>query len=254
MFYVDKYDKKLPYYKITTGELVHITFTEEEVMLQARSRLFHLHVDATYMPEGLYRLLKEDFGFQDSDFSGHPDNYKHFEPNRHITLKFTDGKLFRRMCAQLEEAVKQFPDFAGYFEGEYIREERLIPVIPYQVVPVPFKISRRRLDGSPFEQFRESELHLTIDKDRSNHQLIEGLLEAGLYGAYMPKDDYVGIVLTIQGFRDDIGRLVDCLWDFLGRSGGVVNGKLKEEFAIWHRLYSVKPTELPEIIDNVVYL
>mgnify|MGYP003393134463 CR=1 FL=1 len=222
--------------------------------MQNQTRTFHLHIDAVHLPEPFYRTLKDDFGFWDSEFSGHPSGYDHFEPNRHITMKFTDGKKFRMTCQRLEELAEQYPDFTGYFEGEYIREERFVPDLSYCDLPVPFSIKRRRLDGSRFEQFRESELHLTLDKDASNSDVISKLLESGLYGAYLPKEDYIALVLTIQGFREDIGGLVECLWEYLGRSGGVVRAKLKEEYAIWHKLYNVSPTDLPEVVDIVTYI
>lgn len=220
----------------------------------SQSRTFHLHIDATFMPETLYWVLKGKMGFRDSEFKGHPEGYSHFEPNRHITLKFTDGKKFRNTCGEVENLVNQYPDFVGYIEGEYIREERFVRDAPHWHKPVPFKIGRRRLDGSPFEQFRESELHLSLDKDASNPLLIKSLLDAGLYGAYLPKKDYVALILTIQGFREDIGCLTECIWDYLALSGGTVSAKLKEEFAIWHKLYGLAPKDLPEIIDTVEYL
>lgn len=222
--------------------------------MKSQSRTFHLHIDATYMPEPLYQVLKGKFGFWDSEFSGHPQGYDHFEPNRHVTLKFTEGSLFRKTCTEVEGLVDQHSDFVGYLEGEYIREERFISDLPYQATPVPFKISRRRLDGSPFEQFRESELHLSLDKDASNPKLIKNLLDAGLYGAYLPKANYTALILTIQGFREDIGALTECIWNYLAESGGTVRAKLKEEFAIWHKLYGITPRDLPEIIHEVQYI
>jgi hypothetical protein len=222
-------------------------------MKKTQSRTFHLHIDATLMPEALYQALKSQFGFWDSEFKGHPKGYSHFEPNRHVTLKFTEGGKFRKACGDVEALVEQYPDFVGYLEGEYIREERFVADAPYRERPVPFKISRRRLDGSPFEQFRESELHLSLDKDASCPLLIKTLLDAGLYGAYLPKADYVALILTIQGFREDIGGLTECIWDYLAQSGGTVKAKLKEEFAIWHKLYGLQPKDLPEIIDKVEY-
>lgn len=222
--------------------------------LKSQSRTFHLHIDATVMPEPLYGILKNQMGFWDSEFNGHPEGFSHFEPKRHVTLKFTEGGKFRKACQEVEALVEQYPDFVGYLEGEYIREERFVADASYHELPVPFQITRRRLDGSSFEQFRESELHLSLDKDASNPRLIKNLLEAGLYGAYLPKVDYVALVLTIQGFREDIGRLTECIWDHLAQSGGTVKAKLKEEYAIWHKLYNLAPKDLPEIIDKVTYL
>ncbi len=226
---------------------------EEGFVNQLQSRTFHLHIDGTYVPPAFLQVLEKRFGFWQANFSGHPEGFQHFEPNYHMTMKFTEGKKFREACLALEKLARKHRDFVGYFEGEYIREERIVPVRSYGGAHVPFKLSRRRLDGSTFEQFRESELHLTLDKDVSHPKLVEGLLESGLYGAYIPKIDHTAIVLTIQGFREDIGTLTECLWEYLLQNGGAVRGKLKEEFAIWHRLYGVEPVELPEIIDTVEY-
>lgn len=137
---------------------------------------------------------------------------------------------------------------------EYIPHDEVLPERDYDhSVPFPFRVERRRLRGTPEEQFRESEVHVVLDKDASNRHLIENMLRAGLYGAYLPKQGYTALVLTMQGFRRDIQPLYKALMQYLHEAGGIVRGTIKEEIAIRHQLIGITSQELPEIADRVVY-
>ena len=217
-----------------------------------KSGMYHIHVDARSMPLELSKYALVSLGFTETNFSGHPDGFRHFEPNIHLTLKIATSEEFKSAWMLLEQKAAH-TGLVGYLEGEYIRTDEIFEEKPYQKVPVPFYIKRRRLAGPPQESFREAELHLVMDKDRSNPTLIRKLLESGLYGAYMPKGDHTAVVLTIQGFREDISAIAASLRGFLRQSGGAYRCTLKEELAIRHRLFGVDPIELPEIIAAIMW-
>jgi hypothetical protein len=78
------------------------------------------------------------------------------------------------------------------------------------------------------------------------------MLEAGLYGAYLPKTHGTFIVLTIQGFAKDIFAVGEALRSYLAQAGGAVGCTLKEELAIRYKLYGITSAECPEIVDQVL--
>ena len=107
--------------------------------------------------------------------------------------------------------------------------------------------------GTIDERFRETEIHLALDKDRSDPRVLRKMLDAGLYGAYLPKGEHTGLILTAQGFKRDIVPLRNALETYLHKAGGVARATLKEERAIAHKLIGITPHELPEIVDRVTY-
>lgn len=219
------------------------------------SRIFHIHIDATEMPRVFDRYAREELGCVLTDFSGHPEGYQHFEPQAHYTFKSKHRDRFRQVWKDLCQHAEG-SGFVGYLEGEYIRSDVRIEARPYGPnVSVPFQIERRKLRGAEAgEMFREAELHFTLDKDASHPDLIHTLLEAGLYGAYLPKQNHVGLVLTMQGHEQDVHAVASSLLDFLKRAGGATRGTLKEERAISHRLFGITYEDLPEIADRVIFM
>ena len=214
--------------------------------------MYHIHIDATLMPDSLYKYVKEELGFYDHHFIGHPQGYRYFAPKAHLTFKPQTAQEFSKVWKQLEERTKQ-TDFIGYLEGEWIRSDLQIPYKLPILLPVPFQISRRRLLGGPLENFRQAEIHLVMDKDASDQKLIKKLLEAGLYGAYLPKKDHTAIVLTMQGYRKDIDPLAQRLLLYLNETGGAEKASLTEERAIRYRLFGTTPQDQPEIADKIIY-
>jgi hypothetical protein len=210
----------------------------------------HLHVDAQEWPDELEQLVRA-LGFEHDDFVGHPEGFRHFEPKMHMTKKVRTQDEFDESWTELERACDQ-TGFVGYLEGEFIKTDEFIPHQAYHDVRVPFRITRRRLTGSAKERFRQGEIHLTLDKDRSDPRLIKNMLEAGLYGAYLPKTHGTFIVLTIQGFAKDIFAVGEALRSYLAQAGGAVGCTLKEELAIRYKLYGITSAECPEIVDQVL--
>lgn len=222
--------------------------------IQTQPGIFHIHVDATEIDPELSRWFIEQ-GVLDTPFTGHPEGYEHFEPNQHMTLKITDGQMFKEIWDRLVSNVKSYHGiFRGYLEGEWIPTDDALPETPYVDVPVPFSLTRRRLSAEAGEDFRDKEIHLTFDKNRSHPEMIQKLLSMGLYGAYVEKSDHVALVLTAQGDRKVIDPMVVMLRNFLTESGGLVSGTFKDEFAIRYYRKGIGVADFPEVVDQVIIL
>src|SRR5262245_27809725 len=126
--------------------------------------IFHIHIDAQQMPPDLSRDVRDQLGFSDTNFSGHPPGFVHFEPTQHLTLKVKTRDEFTATWSKLEAMVAR-PDFVGYLEGEYIPVDDYILYKAFVDLPVPFAIRRRRLSGAEHEQFRQSEIHLVYKRE-----------------------------------------------------------------------------------------
>ncbi len=223
------------------------------VLEATQPNIFHIHIDAVSISPELSLRVREDLGFYDSNFNGHPPGYVHFEPKQHLTLKVANREEFDSIWSRLEELASHEP-FVGYLEGEFIPVDDFIPYKPHCDMQVPFRIARRRLSGSEHEQFRQGEFHLTYKKEESDAKLTEKLLEAGLYGAYMPKRDGEFVVLTMQGYIKTINVLAKAVRQYVEEAGGAYRCTLKEERAIRHKLFGVEANDLPEIADSVAYI
>ena len=220
---------------------------------KTQPKIFHIHSDAKHISNELYRYAVNDLKFVDTDFDGHPEGYVHFEPEKHLTLKLKTKGEFQSTWEKLEKITDR-SEFKGYLEGEFIPFDEYIPHKSYTDIPVPFKIKRRRLKGTKGEQFRQTEIHLTFEKDSSHHDLIKKLLDSGLYGAYIPKKDGTFIVLTMQGYIKDIEKLYPVIKQYLLDSGGAYRCTLKEERAIDFKLYGINVEDLPEIAEKIDYI
>jgi hypothetical protein len=222
-------------------------------MEKVQPKIYHIHIDAQQMPKALDEYAIKNLNFVPTDYDGHPDGYDHFEPQRHLTLKAPDKALFKAVWNQLEAKMDEYPDFVGYIEGEFLPIDEYIPYSQYKDIPIPFYITRRKLNPSNSEDFRQTEIHVTMEKTQSHPDLMKKLLDSGMYGAFIPKIDGEFLVLTIQGFIKDIVPLIDKVRNFLIESGGAYRCTIKEERAISHKLCNIDSSELPEIAEHIQY-
>jgi hypothetical protein len=105
----------------------------------------------------------------------------------------------------------------------------------------------------PSGTFRESEIHVVLDRDRSDPRLVQSLMDMGLYTAYLPKSYGTAQVFTLQGSKAKIGSLLGPLKDYLAKAGGTVNGSIKEErIADWW--LSEPSLSLPPVVEDIDWL
>jgi hypothetical protein len=190
---------------------------------------FHIHVDARSMGPDVERALIEDHAFIETNFSGHPEGVVHFEPNHHLTLKCFSGREFQERFKAAESFLST-TTMRGYLEGEFIASDDAIEERSFDPgVPLDVRVD---LGALPSGKFRETELHITMDRDRSDPRLIEALCATGMFAAYLPKAYGTAVVFTAQGDRKTVRKLLDHLTERLHRAGGAVAGSIKEELVV----------------------
>ena len=209
---------------------------------------FHIHVDAFEISPEFKRFLTAELGFYRSDFAGHPEGVEGFEPPHHFTLKLEEVNQFRSRFDDVVRTARAGTPMRGYVEGEFIAEDLQIHERPFdESVPAPFRVAKTNLLPG---HFRESEIHVTLDRDRSDSRLIEALMGMGFFAAYLPKPYGRAQIFTVQGSRAFIGELMPDLLAFLKSAGGAVSCSVKEErISAWWM--SDPPVRLPPVIFTI---
>ncbi len=208
---------------------------------------FHLHVDATSLSESSEAYLL-DLGFDNRDFLTMREETDSFQPRRHLTMKFSNGSEYRQWFGKVAQHARLSHGIDGYLEGEYVPFDFAVSEKPFNPdIPVPFKISRKRL---PPGQFRESEIHVAVHRDSSDPRLFAKLREMGCFTAYTMKSTGVHQIFTIQGDRNRIKELSSPLIQFLEAAGGAVEATVKEERIIDWWLSDVN-APLPPVLDSI---
>src|SRR5476651_2162947 len=105
-------------------------------MEKTQPKIFHIHIDAQIMPQGLDEYAIKQLNFVPTDYDGHPDGYDHFEPQRHLTFKAQTKELFQKIWDKLKAKLTFYPDFIGYIEGEFLPIDEYIPYKEYQDIPI----------------------------------------------------------------------------------------------------------------------
>jgi hypothetical protein len=212
---------------------------------------FHIHIDAQNISSDFEHHLIHEFGFWRSDFSGHPEGVEHYEPPHHLTQKAANSKEFKALFDRIVEQAKAPRAMSGYIEGEFVPLDKDLAPRPFDAsVLMPFKLQRAFLSAGAF---RETEVHVTLDRDRSHPQLQRNLLEMGLYAAYLPKPYGTAAIFTAQGSRAKINAILPALTTYLEGAGGAVECSIKEErIADWWMSEPTMP--LPPVIDSVQWM
>ncbi|HYU97706.1 MAG TPA: hypothetical protein VE977_02645, partial [Pyrinomonadaceae bacterium] len=209
---------------------------------------FHIHVDAVTLSAEFEEYLVRDLGFWRSDFSGHPEGVEHFEPPHHFTVKVASSAEFRARFGRMVSYAETNSPMKGYLEGEFIALDEEVKEQPFNpLVKTPFRIQKTNL---PSGGFRESEIHVVLNRDKSEPLLLQSLVEMGLYTAYMNKPYGTAQIFTVQGSREKIQLLLPALKEYLENAGGAVNCSIKEErVADW---WLSEPTlQLPPVVGSI---
>ena len=210
---------------------------------------FHIHVDAEEISEQFRTELISGWGFCESDFAGHPDGAEGFEPPHHLTRKTQSGKEFQRIFDTVRDFAANPGAMKGYIEGEYVPSDEDFQETPFDPSVAPPQI-RLSLEAVPPGLFRESEVHIVMDADRSDPRLISYLRAIGLFSAYMNKPYGRAVIFTAGGSRRDIASLLDSLRLYLSLAGGSIKGSIKEERIINYWL-SDSGLRLPPVVSAI---
>ncbi len=214
----------------------------------ARNTGFHIHIDASVLLDGFEAYLTKELGFWRTDFSGHPEGAEGFEPANHLTQKTASSKDYKSLWEAVLAHAKTPGAMKGYIEGEFIALDEDIAEKPFDPAATPpFKIKTTFL---PAGSFRESEIHIAMDRDRSDPRLLKQLMEMGLFAAYLPKSYGTAEIFTAQGTKRQIQTILPPLIDYLEKTGGSVRCSIKEErVADWWM--SSPDLRLPPVIASI---
>jgi hypothetical protein len=213
---------------------------------------FHVHIDAQQMTYEFETFVIESLGFYNTAFSGHPEGALHFETPKHLTYKTKDARAFKETFDRIESHLEKNPNLLmGYVEGEYIPLDIEIAEMPFNPdIKVPCEWDLKNL---PAGIFREDEIHVTLDRDRSHPKLIQSLRKMGFFSAYMDKPYGTAEILTVQGSRTTIQKLLSMILPYLTNAGGAVHCSVKEERVI--RWWSSSPSiQFPPTANVVTML
>jgi hypothetical protein len=205
-----------------------MTFAEKMILRRAMQE-FHIHLDAQWIAKDFQVFLLVNEGFSLKNFSGFPDNLMRHAPEVHLTRKMDNAHDFHQIFDTIQTYLENHSEsMAGYVEGEYIPGEISIPNCEFNPdFPVPFVLE---LDELPSGLFREDEIHITLDRDKSDPRLLLALRQMGFFSVYMDKDWGVAEIFTTQGSFNHISKSVlPSIIDYLSKAGGAVNCVVKEE-------------------------
>jgi hypothetical protein len=190
-------------------------------------KCFDLHIDATAINTRFENFLIRECGFWRNDFCGHPEGVEGHEPDHHLTLQLYKGKEFRKMFDKVVGYAHSNRSMTGYIEGELVALDVDVPVRPFACdVPMPFIIETGKIAAGTF---RESEIHVTMNRDASDCWLRANMLKMGFFSAYLPKEYGVAEVFTVQGSRRQIDAVLPRVRAYLENVGGSINCSIKEE-------------------------
>ena len=212
---------------------------------------FHIHVDAHKLSPEFEKILLNTHNFTNTDFSGHPEGVLHFETPRHLTYKTQDGKTFNTLFNDLIDYLENHPQaIEGYVEGESIPLDLDLPEKPFNPdIAIPYQFNLKTLTPGTF---REDEIHITLEREKSDPNLIQSLRSMGFFSAYMDKPSGSKVeILTVQGTRQQIQEILPELIMYLQQAGGAVNCSIKEERIIrWWT--SSADIQLPPVVNSVI--
>jgi len=212
---------------------------------------FHIHIDAWTYDQEYKNFILEEMKFITTDFCGHPEGREGFEPPNHLTLKIDESKNYKELFEKLRSYSASNNSLKGYLEGEYISSDHSIDFKPFDSAQkIPFKAVNQKLNPG---SFKEAEIHVTMEKDKSDKELQNNLLEMGFCGAYTLKTDgSTAVVFTIQGSKETISNILPLTTEYLENAGGAVNCTIKEERIIDYWL-SNNNLRLAPVINDIKF-
>lgn len=213
----------------------------------------HLHVDMfAQPPKSLIDALRV-LGFWDTSFRvPYPDG--HDGCVAHWTWKTENATSAHQKWAALSQII-QGAGIPGYIERELIKFDLDEPITvdhPFDPsVERPFMLEKYTLSEGGF---KESEVHMTLDKDASDPRVMDYFTSMGMVPAIMPKrhadgSPFDALILTAAGDKREIAHVMKELRDVIPRLGGIKGCSIKFEVMEGHLLFGGFTTaRLPLIV------
>lgn len=211
---------------------------------------FDIHIDALELSGGFEQFLLQ-LGFWRSDFCGHPAGATSYEPPNHLTLQPRTSTEYKKSFRAVQDYAATRPgSIRGYIEGEFFAFDKDLEAKSFNpAVTAPFTVKTGFL---PAGKFRESEIHVTMSRDKSDQRLTAILMKMGFFTAYLSKPYGIGQVFTVQGTHAQIESLLPAVDEFLQAVGGAADCSIKEERVVgWW--VSDQGIRLPPVINEIVW-
>lgn len=217
--------------------------------------MFHVHVDAIEMDSEFEKDLVERLKFYRVNYSidRHSVDLSADSPEHeyHLTLKTDSSKEFKKISTEVFRIIEsQNPIQRGYIECEFVAVDDHPESAPYRNVSVPFHLTMRPPEPGAF---RQSELHVTLSRDESDHRLREALHhEMKMLSGFIPKEWGIAQIFTAQGTQEQINEIRGPLIDYLHSAGGAVHCSIKEERTVSYWMSHQDGIGLPYVIDQIL--
>jgi hypothetical protein len=186
---------------------------------------YHIHADLERVSGGFLTEL-EQLGFFADDFA---EPRAAFVPRRHYTRKPYSGSEFREVWRNaIALAHEHREEIDGYLEGEVAHISFFSESPVDSTVQLPFVC---KLGELPIGSFREDEIHVEFDRDRSDEMVRRALKDMGFRQAFYPYSKGLGVgeIWTVQGTSRQIQLIAPRLDEFLSQLGGMVRGEMDRE-------------------------
>lgn len=209
---------------------------------------YHIHFDGKVIAPALEKWATGHLGFWWDNFL-HEEGAGQYAPDRHLTQKPKTGEDFKRIKYEIFEYLRIHPaELTGYVECEVISRREEVAWKEFDPsVDFPFSFDTTTLTKGTF---RESEIHVSMGKDASDLRLFETLKKAGLFVALNEREHGTDIIFTVQGYRDEIGKIWEMLHQYLLKAGGSAYCKMKEEVIVDYWLSS-PDYPLPPVVSTI---
>lgn len=218
------------------------------VSQKKNSKLFHIHINADKIGEYLVNILLKN-GFFADNFYDNIYYIREHTPNFHFTFKTVDSRIFKKVFLNIVREARESIGFDGYIEGEYVAQSFSVPERPFnQKINIPFVLEHtKQMD------FRKSEIHIAVNKDLSNKQLLRNLKTMGFYSTHTYKPYGIGQLFSAQGTVDQIKTILHYTADYLQKAGGCKDCHIKEERTA-RSWVSNADYPLPPIISKIIQI
>jgi hypothetical protein len=209
---------------------------------------FHIHINGITVDAEIASELV-DAGFTERPFLNNRPFQSQFTPRIHLSAHSDNALSFKKLFRTAKAILEQSPSIVAYMEGEYVlrqmnlnSSESLLSTKSNCNIPFSFRLA-------PAMSWRQSEVHLTLNRERTSKQIHEQLLELGLYWTDIQKDDGVSTIYTAQGSKELIGQVYNHLKEYLTASHYSVVGKIKEERSLGYWISDDYTWIPPQIIE-----
>jgi len=216
-------------------------------MQYAHEHEIHADLEGTCSP-GFVAALKA-LGFYDDRFI-HPEGGRTpFVPLCHLTIRPANGSEQRQLFQKARDlAISYGKEVEGYLESEVAHVISGFAEMEFN--PSVRLLAKVETTFLPAGCFREDEIHVQFDKDRTHPRIAQEFQGAGWRQAFCPEEYGTGDIWTVQGTRLQIEELLPMTLSYLNQVGGLASCAVRRE-VVAHWWMSRPDLPLPPVIAAI---